>query len=80
MLCNVERFDKGIDSPVFDVSLSEEASARTGNATRTRAVRRFMLARSELGGLRSEKQRLEATKIYSLVPPTVESLDRIGTA
>lgn len=63
VLCNVERFDKGMDSPVFDISLSEEASARKGNATKTRAVRRYMLTRSELGGPRSKKQRPEATKI-----------------
>lgn len=80
VLCKVEleRFDKGMDSPVFDVSLNEEASTRKGNAKRTRMVGGYMLARCESRGPQPEKRRLEATKIYSLVPPTVELLDRIG--
>ena len=53
---NTERFDKGMDNPV-----PEEASAKKGNAIRTRAVRMYMLARGELGGPQPEKQRLWAT-------------------
>jgi len=56
--CNVERFDKGMDRPVFGVSLNEEASARKGNATKTRAVGRYMSTGNELGGPQRKKWRL----------------------
>ena len=71
--CNVERFDKGMDNPVPEAAPNEEASAKKGNATRTRAVRMYMLARSGLGGPQPEKQRFE--EIYSSVLPTVVCLD-----
>lgn len=43
-----ERFDSGMDSPVFDVPLNEEASASKGSAKRARAAGKNILERSDL--------------------------------
>ena len=46
-LWNVERFDIGMDSPVFKVVSDEEACARNGSTTKTKATGKYILARSD---------------------------------
>jgi hypothetical protein len=45
-LWNVERFDIGMGSPVFEVASDEEACARKGSATQIKATGKYILARS----------------------------------
>ena len=59
-----ERFDNGMDSPVFDLPLNEEASASKGSAKRARAAGRNILERSDL----EEAQTWESYEYRDLKP------------